>query len=160
VHNNYRVSRKRSEYIFNGKIKNSYEYSIVEAFYDKNGFIGMVSSEPVPLFAENIEQLARTYSKIREAFYLPILDYHNIPQPGYKESEDSLMTALNSAKFWKKLESDDIDLNIEEMEKAEKEEESERKTTEKLFHYLIKEFIHETNPCNKFKLAEFYKKKD
>ncbi len=159
MHWNYRIVRKRSEHIFKDKITTHYDYFLVEAYYDNNGKVGMISSESTSLYGENVEDLADGFVKMKAAFYKPILDYHLIPEPGYQESEDSFTVAMNSEDLFNKLEeADDDDLNAvneEELDKYDKEVEETRVQKENLYKHLIREFVYDLKP-GQIKLEEFY----
>lgn len=169
MHWNYRIARKRNERIYKDKVNVYYDYFLVEAYYDKNGKVGMISMDPTSIYGENIEQLADGFDKAKGAFYAPILDYDNIPEPGYQESEDPFNSALKSGDFLKKLEEDiaaedDVDefsppdVTEKEMADYDKEVEDERVEKETLYNHLIREFIHEKKPNGSFRLPDFYKK--
>ena len=163
MHWNYRLARKRREHIYKEKIKVTYDYFIVEAYYDNNGKVGMITTDATSLFGENVEQLADGFVKMKEAFYAPILDYDKIPEPGYKESDDSFSKAL-SGEFLREIEEiddddddDDSEINEQEMIVYDNEVEAERVATETLYSHLIREFIREKQ--GPIKLADFYIKR-
>lgn len=166
MHWNYRIARKRNERIFKDKLKVYYDYFFVEAYYDKNGKVGMISTDSTSFYGENVEQLADGYDKCKEAFYAPILDYDNIPEPGYLEGEDPFNSALKAGDFLKKLEEDIVedeefsppDVTDKEMDDYDKECEDERVMKESLYNHLIREFIHEKKTPGSFRLVDLYKK--
>lgn len=94
---NYRVVRKKNTYIdpANKKKRVDYTYAIHEAYYDENGFVGAITQDPVEPFGENIEELRHSWVMMGEAFGQPILDYDNIPEPGYDRKEYQMGSALN-----------------------------------------------------------------
>jgi hypothetical protein len=94
---NYRVVRKKRVYVdpTDGKERVDYTYAIHEAYNDNNGYVGAVTQDPVDPFGENIEELRHSWVMMAEAFGQPILDYDNIPEPGYERKEDALGTALD-----------------------------------------------------------------
>ena len=94
---NYRVVRKRINLIdpVDEKERIEYSYAIHEAYYDKNGFVGAITQDPVEPFGENIEELRHSWVMMAEAFGQPILDYDNIPEPGYDRKEDPMGSGLN-----------------------------------------------------------------
>lgn len=94
---NYRVVRKRTVYVdsIDKKEKVDYTYAIHEAYYDKNGHVGAVTQDAIDPFGEDIEELRHSWIMMAEAFGQPILDYDNIPEPGYDRKEDSLGSALD-----------------------------------------------------------------
>ncbi len=166
MHWNYRIARKRNERIYKDKVKVHYDYFLVEAYCDKNGKVGMISVDPTSIYGENVEQLADGFDKAKAAFYAPILDYDNIPESGYQESEDSFNSALRNGDFLKKLEEEDFireefsppEVTEKEMDDYDKECEDERVEKEVLYNHLIREFIHEKKPSGSFRLPDFYKK--
>jgi len=116
---NYRVVRKRHIYADprDKKEKVDYTYAIHEAYYDNNGFVGAITQDPIEPFGENIEELRHSWVMMAEAFGLPILDYDNIPEPGYERGEDpigsvlderlrSLQTGTAETIPWEKVKSD------------------------------------------------------
>lgn len=94
---NYRVVRKRNVYIdpTDKKERVDYTYAIHEAFYDKSEHVGSITQDPVEPFGENIEELRHSWVMMAEAFGKPILDYDNIPEPGYERKEDSIVSVLD-----------------------------------------------------------------
>jgi hypothetical protein len=94
---NYRVIRKKSIHIDPTYKKESvdYTYAIHEAYYDKNGYVGAVTQDPVEPFGENVEELRHSWVMMAEAFGQPILDYENIPEAGYEREEDPIGSALD-----------------------------------------------------------------
>lgn len=93
---NYRIVRKRNTWIDpkDKKERVGYSYGIHEAYYDKNGYVGAITHEPVAPFGENVEELRHAWVMMAEAFGQPILDYDNIPEPGYDGKEDPLGSVL------------------------------------------------------------------
>ncbi len=73
----------------------NYTYAIHEAYYDKNGHVGAITKDPVEPFGENIEELRHSWVMMAEAFGQPILDYDNIPEPGYERKEDPIGSELD-----------------------------------------------------------------
>jgi len=94
---NYRVVRKKNIYIdpTDKKERVDYTYAIHEAYYDKNGHVGAITQDPVEPFGENIEELRHSWVMMAEAFVRPILDYDNIPEPGYRRKEDPIGSVLD-----------------------------------------------------------------
>jgi len=94
---NYRVVRKKNIYIdpTDKKERVDYTYAIHEAFYDNNGYVGTITQDPVDPFGENIEELRHSWVMMAEAFGKPILDYDNIPEPGYERKADSVGSVLD-----------------------------------------------------------------
>jgi hypothetical protein len=95
---NYRVIRKKSSYIdtTTGRERVDYRYAIHEAYYDKNGYVGTITQDPVGPIGENIEELRHSWVIMAEAFGQPILDNDHIPEPGYKREEDPIAAALDA----------------------------------------------------------------
>lgn len=156
---NYRIIRKRIESIYNNKISVSYDYFIGEAYYDKNGKVGMISHEGSPLYGDTVGQLSRSFLKMKKAFYLPILDFHKIPEPGYQETPGSMSAAMKNGKLMEKIEDDELDSypSDEEIAEMDREMENERIAQDKLYGHLIREFVYE-EPKGMSKLEDFYKK--
>ena len=55
---------------------------------------------------ENIEELRHAWVMMDEAFGLPILDFDNIPEPGYERKEDPVASTLDERR--KEIESGDV----------------------------------------------------
>lgn len=70
-------------------------YGVHEAYYDDNDKVAMITAEPVRLDSETLNDLKRTWAMLMEAFAAPVLDFDQIPEEGYDESEDSLVRSLN-----------------------------------------------------------------
>jgi putative addiction module component (TIGR02574 family) len=94
---NYRVVRKKTVYqdSSNKKERTNYTYAIHEAYYDKNGFAGAITTDHVEPFGETIEELRHSWVMMAEAFGKPILDYDMIPEPGYERREDPVASELD-----------------------------------------------------------------
>jgi len=82
---NYRVVRKKNTYIdpTSKKKRVDYTYAVHEPYYDENGHVGAITQEPVGPFGDNVEELRHSWVMMAEAFGQPVLDYDNIPEPGY-----------------------------------------------------------------------------
>jgi len=89
-HWNYRVVRKK--HTWNDPTQNTeredYSYAIHEAYYDDNGYVGAITQEPVAPYGDTVEELRHSWVMMVEAFGQPILDYENIPEPGYNRKND------------------------------------------------------------------------
>ena len=94
---NYRVVRKKSvdADAIDEKERANYTYAIHEAYYDKNGYVGAITQDPIEPFGENIEELRHAWVMMAEAFGQPILDHDNIPEPGYERKEDPMGSVLD-----------------------------------------------------------------
>ncbi|MBT9162781.1 MAG: hypothetical protein DDT27_01343 [Dehalococcoidia bacterium] len=94
---NYRVVRKKNTYIdpTNKKERVDYTYAIHEAYYDENGHVGAITQDPVEPFGENVEELRHSWVMMAEAFGQPIIDYGNIPEPGYDRKRDPIGSVLD-----------------------------------------------------------------
>jgi hypothetical protein len=94
---NYRVVRKKNTFIdpTNKKERVDYTYAIHEAYYDENGHVGAITQEPVEPFGDTAEELRHSWVMMAEAFGQPVLDYDNIPEPGYDREKDSLGSVLH-----------------------------------------------------------------
>jgi putative addiction module component (TIGR02574 family) len=91
------VVRKKTVYQDSSSKKEriNYTYAIHEAYYDKNGFAGAITTDPVEPFGETIEELRHSWVMMAEAFGKPILDYDKIPEPGYERREDPVASELD-----------------------------------------------------------------
>ncbi len=143
---NYRVVRKRTVLADtkSKKERTYFTYAIHEAYYDKNGKVGSITQESVNPFGENVEELRHSWVMTAEAFGQSILDYDNIPEPGYERKEDPIGSILDER--MKKLETgdeefipwDEVKRKMKEkhgyldQEQYEKEVENERKKKEKI----------------------------
>ena len=94
---NYRVVRRKTVYQDSSgkKERTNYTYAIHEAYYDKNGFAGSITEDPVEPFGETIEALRHSWVMMAEAFGKPVLDYDMIPEPGYERREDPVASELD-----------------------------------------------------------------
>lgn len=140
---NYRIVRKQYKNDQNEVL--STEYFIVEAYYDKNGKVCMITQDPKGPYGEDIYELMNNWVILSEAFKNPILDYDNIPEEGahnevyerYDEllDEDGEMRDIDELiKEGKVTEvnwSKDFGLTDEDMEKYHKEQEEKAKNSEK-----------------------------
>ena len=119
---NYRVVRKR--YVSpDTKDKDesvSYTYAIHEAYYDNNGHVGAITQDAVEPFGENIEELRHAWVMMAEAFGQPILDFENIPEPGYERKEDPIASVLD--KRIKEMETGEVEGTPFEQVKRDLEE--------------------------------------
>ena len=94
---NYRVVRKKNTCIdpTDKKVRVDYTYAIHEAYYDENGHVGAITQDPIEPFGENVEELRHSWVMMAEAFGQPVLDYDNIPEPGYDRKKDPLGSTLD-----------------------------------------------------------------
>ena len=94
---NYRVIRKKHICMHATQTKErvDYTYGIHEAFYDENWYVGSITENPVEPFGENMEDLRHSWVMMAEAFGQPVLDYDNIPEPGYDRKRDSVGSELD-----------------------------------------------------------------
>ena len=94
---NYRVVRKKHICVDSTDKKERVDctYAIHEAYYDKEGHVGAITNDPVGPLGENIEELRHSWVMMAEAFGQPILDYDDIPEPGYERKEDPMGSALD-----------------------------------------------------------------
>lgn len=76
---NYRLVKK--EFKLEGKVVDTCYY-IVEAFYDSNGKVTMITQEPEGPTGDNISEVLSSYIMLAEAFKAPILNFDEIPEPG------------------------------------------------------------------------------
>jgi len=107
---NYRVVRKGivlkdSE---SNKERTYFTYSVHETYYDNNGKVGSITQKAINPFGETIEELRHSWLMMAEAFGKPILDYDDIPEPGYERKEDT--DALMLDERIKKLNTGDSEL--------------------------------------------------
>ncbi|MCD6398216.1 MAG: hypothetical protein J7L71_11820 [Spirochaetaceae bacterium] len=77
---NYRVVRKKE--------LTHFTYAVHEAYYDNNGKVGSITQKAINPFGETIEELRHSWLMMAEAFGKPILNYDDIPEPGYNRKED------------------------------------------------------------------------
>ena len=77
---NYRVVRKKE--------LTHFTYAVHEAYYDNNGKVGSITQKAINPFGETIEELRHSWLMMTEAFGKPILNYDDIPEPGYNRKED------------------------------------------------------------------------
>ena len=94
---NYRVVRKKHICVdsTDNRERVDYTYAIHEAYYDKKGHVGAITDDPVEPFGDNIEELRHSWLMMAEAFGQPVLDYDDIPEPGYEGKEDPMGSALD-----------------------------------------------------------------
>ena len=94
---NYRIVRKKNLNAdsANKREKVNYTYAIHEAYYDNNGYVGAITQDPIEPFGENVEELRHAWVMMAEAFGKPILDFDNIPEPGYERNEDPVASVLD-----------------------------------------------------------------
>jgi len=107
---NYRVVRKRNVLADPAKKKERihFSYAIHEAYYDNNGKVGLITQESINPFGDNIEELRHSWVMMAEAFGQSILDYDNIPEPGYERKKDPICAVLDER--MKKLDAGDEQL--------------------------------------------------
>lgn len=144
---NYRVVRKSNICIdpADKQERVDYIYAIHEAFYDTNGYVGTITHDPVEPFGENIEELRHSWVMMAEAFGKPILDFDNIPEPGYNRDDDPIGSALDeSLEEMESGNTQEISLECVKKELEEEwgtfDEEAYRKQAEE--ERLEKEIIH------------------
>lgn len=63
-------------------------HAIHEAYYDENGKVTSITTEPVRCWGDDIEGLKWCYEKFGEAFKKPVLEWDNIPEIGDESSVD------------------------------------------------------------------------
>lgn len=159
----FRIGRAKRTYMMGGKLLDEYSYFICLAYYDKNGFIGSVSRGGIAPYGVNVEGLAEDVLSMREAFYLPIVDVHKVPEPGYRAENDVMTKSFNlsdpeqNKEFWEKLSDELQKIDPQEQIAFNDKEEKERLRTEKNFNYFIKEFENKFKVGENFKLDDFYK---
>ena len=162
-HFNNRIARRRREHIINGKINVSYEYFIVNAFYDHNGKVWGCSQDPRVVYGENLDELAGCYIQFKEAFYAPILDFDKIPEEGARDPSDErevLLEKIEEAIMEAEddvLDGDDLRCTDEEIEKFDREQEEIRLKNEKEYDYIIKEYEMGKRWHPEYKLIDFYR---
>jgi hypothetical protein len=129
---NYRVVRRKNVNTDakDKKERPDYTYAIHEAYYDHGGHVGAITQDPIEPFGENIEELRHAWVMMAEAFGRPILDFDNIPEPGYErlnEMESGKVKGIPFEKVKKDLEGkfgafDEEEYEIQaEAERVEKE---------------------------------------
>lgn len=100
---NYRIIRRKH------KIKNpfkngpkdvfEYTYNIHEVYYDVNGYAGAMTEEPVGPFGSDVNDLVESYKRMGDALNKPILDWDNIPEPGYNAKNDEPVKTVPDVKL-------------------------------------------------------------
>lgn len=120
---NYRVVRKKQTWVDPTSKQESlhYSYAIHEAYYDRQGYVGAITREPVEPYGETIEELRHAWVMMAEAFGQPILDYDMIPEPGYNREEDPLGVCIEENQM-KALISSGEDEAAQEQEGEQEEE--------------------------------------
>jgi len=91
-HWNYRVVRKKHKWHDHTQNteREDYCYAIHEAYYDDNGYVGAITQEPIAPYGDTVKELRHSWVMMVEALGQPILDYENIPEPGYNHEDDPL----------------------------------------------------------------------
>lgn len=86
---NYRIVRQKHTWFDERSSveRVSYEYGIYEAFYDSEGYVGVITCDPVGPSGDTVQELRHAWVMMAEAFGQPILDYEMIPEPGCKQDE-------------------------------------------------------------------------
>jgi len=89
---NYRVVRRKHDEPdpHTQQEPSTYSYGIHEAYYDQSGHVGMITQNAVEPSGETIEELRHAWIMMAEAFGQPILEYENIPEPGYDGMYETL----------------------------------------------------------------------
>ena len=160
-HFNNRIARRRREHIINGKISVSYEYFIVNAFYDHNGKVWGCSLDPKVVYGENLDELAGCYIQFKEAFYAPVLDMSQVPEEGANDPSAERECILEKIEDILEeddvLDGDELRCTDEEMEKFDREQEELRLKNEKEHAYLIKEYENKQKWRPDLKLIDLYR---
>lgn len=134
---NYRVVRKSSKYQNSeiGEERVDYSYGIHEAYYDDNRHVGMITESPVEPFGETIEELRHCWLIMVEAFGQPILDFDQIPEPGYNDQNSLLSTEDDENELLSMNDMNDLFANGPDYDESayQKEHEKERRDAE-LYH--------------------------
>ena len=84
---NYRVVRKKQN---THEEQIVYSYGIHEAYYNQHGYVRSITQDAIEPYGETIEELRHVWIMMAEAFGTPILDYEQIPEPGYDSQCDVL----------------------------------------------------------------------
>lgn len=92
---NYRIVRRTYRMPDNGELY--CEYAIHEAYYDGNGKVGSITADPVMVVGDCLNNLMVSWYMMSEAMRKPILDYDNIPEPGYNPKQDSIRMAIEDS---------------------------------------------------------------
>ena len=91
----YRIVRKKNVWQDpRTQEEESFLYGIHEAYYDKAGKVSAITENPVELSGEIIEELRHSWVMMAEAFGKPMLDYDNIPEPGYVDEDEGEISRL------------------------------------------------------------------
>ena len=91
---NYRIVRHTQKVENGDESWKNVSYSIHEAFYTTDGYVGSITSDPICICGDDISELRDCYASVIEAFSRPVLDYDNIPEPGYTEENDPMALAM------------------------------------------------------------------
>ena len=103
---NYRIVKRENP---SGKIS----FSIHEAYYDENGNVGTITTEPAQPHGENLEELKKDLECYCKALNRLVLDYSHFPTTKFSEGIERLksekMVSLEEALS-------EIERNFEEKE--------------------------------------------
>ena len=144
---NYRIVRKKHIRQDPGtqEEKESFSYGIHEAYYDKAGKVGAITENPVELSGETIEELRHSWVMMAEAFGQPLLDYDNIPEPGYVDEDDGEYTEVADIPWEPMTQAESAELDAEiEKERVESEQQHQdfvgTPTLKALFEKIIEDY--------------------
>ena len=138
----YRIARQICD---KGKKYESFSYFIVEAYYDENNKVFMISDQAQSPYGENICELMENWVMFADAFNKPILDYDNIPEPGAKNIIENELNDLkddlknNAIEYLEKEGKisrfliEDL-ITEEEYEQYKKDEDDKRKESEMKYY--------------------------
>ncbi len=138
---NYRVVRHKETQKYNKKSYATYWYAVHEAYYDDNGFVGAITKDPTEPFGEMVSECKESYEMMAEAFKAPILDYDQIPEPGYTKDADPIERGIKEVNAGKTTPHDKVVKTLREkygvpkfnFDKSMKEAEAERVKDEKKY---------------------------
>ena len=89
-------------------VKEHVSYGIYEAYYDEDAFVVAITSSPVDIQGEDMEDLRHIWVMLAEAFCQPLLDYNHIPEEGhdpckfpFKVDEKDIMKSTKKLPFLK-----------------------------------------------------------
>jgi hypothetical protein len=118
---NYRVVRRKHVWQDpqSQKERITYSYGIHEAYYDHDGHVGMITQDAIEPYGETIEELRHVWVMMAEAFGQPLLDYENIPEPGYDGDHERLACEAETERIEEDEDDNDVWKPMTAEERAE-----------------------------------------
>ncbi len=129
-----------------------FTYAIHEAYYNDDGEIWGLTTEPIQLSADHINELKVDWLRLMEAFVAPIVDYDEVcnsnADPPFKlpdDAFDEMDASIDMDELAEKLDLEPFDSNAYAEEMAEQDEQEEFQHSEEYvgsppeqIHTLIK----------------------